>query len=70
MLNLPQQKNLMKLWKAINDNFKQSNISNNPSNENDNMEIIDFIEDNTTDTFESYCKIKMEEVNLPFFCGF
>ena len=50
--------------KSLNDNFNQSNISNNPSNENDNMEIIDFIEDNTTDTFESYCKIKIEELIL------
>lgn len=50
--------------KSLNDNFNQSNRSNSPSNENDNMEIIDFIEDNTTDTFESYCKIKMEELIL------
>lgn len=50
--------------KSLNDNYNQSNRPNNSSNENDNMEIIDFIEDNTTDTFESYCKIKMEELIL------
>lgn len=50
--------------KSLNDNYNQSNRPNNSSNENDNMEIIDFIEDNRTDTFENYCRIKREELIL------
>lgn len=50
--------------KSLNDNYNQSNRPNNSSNENDNMEIIDFIEDNRADTFENYCRIKREELIL------
>lgn len=50
--------------KSLNDSYNYSNKSNNSSNENDNMEIIDFIEDNRTDTFENYCRIKREELIL------
>ena len=51
--------------KSLNDYADIDGISNGSGiSKNDSKEIIDFIEDNKTDTFESYCRIKREELVL------
>ena len=51
--------------KSLNDCASIDGINNsNGISKNDSKEIIDFIEDNKTDTFETYCRIKREELVL------
>ena len=51
--------------KSLNDYADIDGIGNSSGiSKNDSKEIIDFIEDNKTDTFESYCRIKREELVL------
>ncbi len=51
--------------KSLNDYADIDGINNiSGINKKDSKEIIDFIEDNKTDTFESYCRTKQEELVL------